>query len=454
MTVRIDHIIGRIEKYFFGGIIPLMLTFFGVFFAFYLFPAFLHAKSGKRGVAVARKNAVGREADGVSGFSALTVALAGTLGVGNITGVASALILGGAGSIFWMWISALLAMLLKYAEVVLASVCSFSRGSERHGGAMYYIKEGFSGRLGSAAAVMFTVFCLVCAFSMGSMLQAEAVSDAAFAAGGAPKILTGLLLSLLAAVVSACNIKSIPTLTSVIVPVMTLLYTGMALVTLFIYRQELPRVFAMIFGDALGLDSAASGLLGFLTSRAVRYGFMRGLLSNEAGCGTSTMAHSTSSRFRPAEQGLLGVVEVFVDTVLLCTLTALPLLAVCGDSLSAYRAGQEMSLVLSGFSGALGSYAAPLLICSVFFFAFATIVCWYYYGSECVVFLTDKPFLLVIYRVVFPLFVLLGACGDGSLAFLLSDLSLGGMTVINLVSVFGKRGIIKRETENLRLRKP
>lgn len=448
------HKIGEIlGKYFFGGIVPLFLAFCGIFFIIYLrFPFSVLCErrdTRKNNCHTITKN---KKRAGISGFSALTVALAGTLGVGNITGVASALILGGAGSIFWMWVSALLAMVLKYAEIVLAHgharVCS----TEKHGGAMYYLHDGFRGEIGRGLALVFSFFCLMNSLAMGCMLQSEAVTGAFHGVSRPVAVLVGAMLALLVALVvfgGDGGGGNIPTLTTVIIPVMSALYVVMSLCVIIKNVGSLPHVLREIFRSAFNFRSAVGGTLGFGASRAIRYGFMRGLLSNEAGCGTAPTAHASSSVVSPRDQGLLGVLEVFVDTILLCSATAFSILLTVGtdaEILSSFAAGGEMRLVLTSYSSFFGKSALPLMATAVFFFAYATIVCQIFYGVETLRFLTDKKRVRTFYKLVCLVFVFLGAAkiNAGGISFFLSDLALGSMTVINLAALLKMRKEIKK----------
>ena len=443
------HKIGEIlGKYFFGGVVPLFLAFCGIFFIIYLrFP--FSVLRERQGVRKSNRQTITKEkkSAGISGFSALTVALAGTLGVGNITGVASALILGGAGSIFWMWVSALLAMVLKYAEIVLAHGHARVCGTEKHGGAMYYLRDGFRGGKGRGLALVFSFFCLMNSLAMGCMLQSEAVTGAFRGVSRPVAVLVGAMLALLVALVVFGGGGNIPALTTVIIPVMSALYVVMSLCVIIKNVGSLPHVLREIFRSAFDFRSSVGGTLGFGASRAVRYGFMRGLLSNEAGCGTAPTAHASSSVVSPRDQGLLGVVEVFVDTILLCSATAFSILLTVGtdaEVLSSFAVGGEMRLVLTSYSSFFGKSALPLMATAVFFFAYATIVCQIFYGVETLRFLTDKKRVRTFYKLVCLVFVFLGAANAGGISFFLSDLALGSMTVINLAALLKMRKEIKK----------
>ena len=266
--------------------------------------------------------------EGASSAKAVTLALAGTLGVGNIVGVSSAIHLGGFGSVFWMWISALLAMILKYAEIVLAMrYRRLNADGSYIGSAMRYIKAGLSAlgleRIGQAVSAVFAAAFLICSLTMGSMLQSSAVSEALNGVMGVPAIITGVVMSLLTLAICAKGTGSVMRLTDLLVPIMSLGYAVMSLAVIISNTSQLPHAFSLIVSSAFTPTAAVGGVGGFIFTKAVRYGVMRGLVSNEAGCGTAPTAHSIANCKIAARQGLWGIFEVFADTLILCTMTAL-----------------------------------------------------------------------------------------------------------------------------------
>lgn len=375
-----------------------------------------------------------------SPFRAVSVALAGTLGVGNISGVALALLTGGAGAILYMWLSAFFAMALKYAEVTLS--LSFRRQNGR-GGAMYYIEDGLKTKYRKGLARAFAVLLLVAAFGVGSLVQANAVASSLDYTLAVPPLFSGLLLSFLTAAVVFGGAKKISAVTLRLVPVMTLLYTLMAAVILIARRDALPDAFLQIFRAAAKPEAAFGGVLGFFTSRAVRVGCARGIFSNEAGCGTATVAHAMSDTAIPAKQGLFGIFEVFVDSFLLCTLTALAILVTFPE---ASGTGGAMSLILATFGATYGKYAPYILSLSVAVFALATILSFAYYGESAVSYLSAKKSHGRLFFILYALSPIAGAvCGEGAL-FSLTDLVIAGLTLINTVAVLFLSGRVVSET--------
>ena len=411
-----------------GVILPFFLLGIGAYFAFLLLPRLIRRREGHRR---ARGSA-----------RALAVALAGTLGVGNIAGVASAIAMGGAGAVLWMWVSALLAMLLKYAEIVLAvrHRCYDAQG-RAHGGASYYIKKAFRGRVGGVLGGAFAILCLLCMLTLGGVVQSAAASEAMQAAFGASPILTGALLGMGACLVLACGGVAVERACTVLIPVVCAIFAFGSLAAITMRAEALPSAFAAIFKDAFSAESATGGVLGFFTSRAVRYGVARGLVSNEAGCGTAPIAHAAARVAHPHDQGVWGIVEVFVDTILLCTLTALVILTsgvpVCE--------GGGMAYALAAYEAVLGKAASPLLAVSVVLFAFATVLCWAHYGKESIYALSGKSgggFL----PLAVALACIVGAVAAPALVWDATDLVLALMTLLNLSALLILRREVKEES--------
>ncbi len=429
-------------KYVSGILVPFGLIGLGIYFLFYL--KFFFIKNPKKAFSSLFKKS---EEKGVSSFGALTVALSGTLGVGNIVGVSGAIILGGAGAVFWMLVSAFAAMVLKYAEILLAHLHRRKRGKVILGGAMYYIEDFLGGGLGKIVGTAFALACLLNSLSMGCMLQANAVSSSFSEISSVSPTLIGVALAVLCGAVILCGVHDISPLTSIIIPVMTILYVLISFFVITVFRENLPHAIGLIMRDAFDFRSAGGGILGFLMSEGIRYGTMRGILSNEAGCGTAPIAHSASNAKSGAEQGVWGIIEVFVDTILLCALTALSILCVFGENISDFAYGEEMKLVLASYGAAIGRSAAPIISIMVFFFAFATIICWAYYGNCTVMYLTKNKNAAITYKVIYIVCVFIGALKIGDVIWCLSDIAIASMTLLNLLSLFLMRREIKDETE-------
>lgn len=382
-----------------------------------------------------------------SALRALCVALGGTLGVGNIAGVATAIALGGAGAVFWMWVSALFAMLLKFAEIVLAlRTRRYDEKGRAHGGAMYYIKEAFEGRIGKGLAGVFAALCVACAFLLGSVIQSNAAAGAMREVFHLPPLVVGVGIGALAALILACGARRVEDACSLIVPIVCVGFSVASVAVLILRREALPTALGAILAGAFQFESGAAGVLGFFTSRALRYGVARGLISNEAGCGTAPIAHAASHAKFPAEQGLWGILEVFVDTVLLCTMTALVIL-VSGVPLS----GEGVGLALAAYGAVLGDAAPPILALSILFFAFATVLCWSHYGAEALFYLTQRKKSRRLMVVLVAVGAVVGSVSASELVWELTDLVIALMAVINIAALVAKRREVIAETALLRV---
>lgn len=426
-------------------VLPLAVTLFGTYLLFKLkFFFILHPVKTSRNILSAVK-----EGEGVKG---LCLALAGTLGVGNIIGVAVGISVGGAGSVLWLLFSSVFATVLKYSESTLGAECSECG----HGGMSYVIRNAFL-KTGVPLSIIYAVLCLLLAFFMGAALQsASAVECIGESFGISRTMLAPVLIFLLvpALLKGADRIESI---TAIVIPLSTLIYIFLSLSAIIKGIEHIPEVLSSVVRDAFCPRGAAGGLLGFFSSVAVREGFARGLLSNEAGAGTSAAAHSRANG-NAVHAGLFGMCEVFFDTVLLCTLTALAILVTfpCG------LPKDPVTLVLGSVGSVFGIASEYLVSLLIFSFAYATVVCWYFYGSECTVFLFGKRPLW--FMPLFLFFVAVGCLFSVGSFVLISDLVLLLLTLLSssavikssdrLVNLSEKSGIIPSRSREKRTLPP
>lgn len=424
-----------------GGLIPPLLLLVGVFFFVYLkgYPwrtprrmlsAFVGEKKG----------------EGTSSFRAMMLALAGTLGVGNIVGVANAIAIGGAGAVFWMWFSALFAMILKYAEILLA--VSHRRTDKKgsfFGGAMYYIRDCFLSRRWERLAVVvpavFAILFVINALSIGCVVQVRAIGETLEDVVGIPTVYSGVLLVMLTLPLLAKGIKGISALTEYLVPIMTAGYIILSVAVLILRRNVLGDALMAIWRGAFTPESAVGGVSGFLLSRALRVGTMRGLLSNEGGCGTAPTAHAEADAKSPAHQGVWGIFEVFADTVVLCTATALVILVSGVDTTSG-----GVMMTVTAYSSVLGGFAEWFFSAAVFCFGYATLLCWGSYGLESVRFLSPQKRWRILYIFAYGLCILFGVRAAPEFVWSIGDFGIAAMTFINLVVLLLLRREIKQET--------
>lgn len=380
-------------------------------------------------------------ADGaVSPFQALTTALAGTIGTGNIVGVATAITTGGPGAIFWMWISALVGMMTKYSEIVL-SVHFRDRNSknEWRGGPMYYIERGLNLKW---LATIFAVFAFCAALGTGNLTQINAIASSMKTTFHIPPLATGFVVAFLIAVVILGGVKRIGSISEKVVPLMSLFYVIGAIAVLFINRAALLPSIALIFRSAFTPTAAVGGFLGAGVMKAIQMGMARGIFSNEAGLGTAPIAHAAADTEQPVEQGMWGVFEVFMDTILVCTFTALIILT----SGLWYSGIDGANLTMAAFSQALPHVGGVIITISLFFFALSTMLGWSYYGEKCFEYLFGERFVKV-YRIAFVLVTVLGSVIELKVVWAVSDTLNGLMAIPNLIGLLGLSGVVLRLTK-------
>lgn len=380
----------------------------------------------------------GRGKGDVRPFQAVATALASTVGVGNIAGVATAIFLGGPGAVFWLWVSGLLGMATKYAEIVVALHYreTDSSGTMR-GGAMYVLKKGLGWPwLGSA----FALLAALAGFGIGNMVQANSVADALRATFGVPTWITGLLLVFLTALVILGGIKSIARVTGWLVPFMALFYLCGAGVVLVLHADRLPHAFKLIFDGAFSGTAAVGGFAGSTMMLALRYGIARGLFSNEAGLGSAPMVHCAATTDHPVRQGMYGVFEVFVDTVLICTATGLVILLTGTWSSGLTGAALAAKAFETGLPGTFGSV---VVTGGLVLFAYSTLLGWSYYGETGIVYLLGAKAAMP-YRLAWLVFVYFGATGSLHLIWDIADTLNGLMAIPNLIGILASLPLLLR----------
>ena len=397
-----------------------------------------------------------KEDKAISQSQSLCTALAATIGTGNIVGVATAILSGGPGSIFWMWVMAILGMMTNYSENVLGIFYRRKNADgEWSGGAMYYLSDGLGGKkgcktLGRVLAVLFACFCVLASFGIGNMSQINSIAGNMNAAFHVPNFITGALLMVLSALVILGGLKRVAAVTEKIVPVMALFYIVGALTIVLTHITVIPAAFAAIFKGAFAMRAAGGGVLGYGVSRAITWGFKRGAFSNEAGLGSSVMVHSSSNVKEPVQQGMWGIFEVFADTIVVCTLTALVILTSGFVDLNnghMLTDVQGSALVGEAFSTVFGSFGPKFIAVSILLFAYSTVLGWSHYGTKAFEYLFGTKASMG-YKVVFVVMVLVGATMKLDLAWDLSDTFNGLMMLPNLVGVLSLSGTVTAITKN------
>lgn len=373
----------------------------------------------------------------VSSFQAMSTALAGSMGIGNIAGVASALVAGGPGAIFWMWISSVFGMMTKYAEIVLGYRYRHQdKNGNWYGGPMYYIKEGLHSPL---LAGSYALFGTVAALGMGNMTQSNSISNALYEVFRIPPLFTAIVLIFFCGLAILGGISRISKISSIVIPFISIFYLAGSILAILLHADRLPYAISLIFTEAFSLRSAFGGAAGYSIAQAIRIGVARGVFSNEAGLGSSVLAHATSDEPDAVKQGMWGIFEVFADTLIVCTITALVILTSGIYDIDSYAAGlpglaDGIVLATRSFCVAFGAVGGYFTAFATVVFAFATLLAWSHYGAQCCSYLFGKS-SLPLFRFLFLTFLLPGCVVDMSAIWELADVCNGLMAVPNLIAL-------------------
>lgn len=403
----------------------------------------------------------------ISQFQALCTALAATIGTGNIAGVSAAIVIGGPGAVFWMWVAAFFGMMTNFSENVLG-IYYRRRNSqgEWSGGAMYYLRDGLGGRkhcktIGSVLAVLFSIFAILASFGIGNMGQINKIvlnMKSAFFGGvtatmGGVSVVSlgcGIVLMILAALIVIGGLQRIATVAERVVPFMAVLYIIGALVVFFTNIGSVGAMFAAIFRFAFGSKAVAGGAAGIAIQQAITQGCKRGVFSNEAGLGSSVMVHSSSNVKEPVAQGMWGIFEVFFDTFVVCTMTAIVVLSSGYIDLEtglAVAGVDDATLVARAFGNVFGPLGEKFVALAMLLFAFTTVLGWSQYGTKAVEYLFGEK-ATKIYKVIFVVMILSGAVMTSSLAWDISDTFNGLMMLPNLIGVVVLCPMVMKITKN------
>ncbi|GLQ00413.1 transporter [Methylophaga thalassica] len=380
------------------------------------------------------------KADGdISHFAALTTALAATVGIGNIVGVATAISLGGPGAVFWMWVTGLVGMATKYAEAMLAVKYREEGENGMRGGPMYYISKGVGlPWLGS----LFAVFTVGAAFGIGNMTQANSAAAAVQQVFGIETSTTGFVLMVLTGLVLIGGIRSIGRFTSMLVPFMIAAYLGAALIVIGINIDEVPAAFHLIFWHAFNPIAAGGGFAGAAVAAAIRYGVARGVFSNESGLGSAPIAAAAARTNDPVKQALVSMTQTFIDTLVVCTATALVILTA-----TAWQDGVKANILTSiSFAETLGPTGTYIVAIATALFAFSTLIGWSYYGEKALEYLLGEK-AIIVFRIVFVAAVIVGATRELKFVWDFSDLMNGLMAIPNLIGILLLSKVVKEESQ-------
>lgn len=444
MLQLIETINTAVNNFIWG--VPAMICIFGVGLYLSLRTRFLQIRKFPYAI----RTTIGRmfrkkdASDGaITPFQAVCTALAATVGTGNIAGVAGAIAIGGPGAVFWMWISALLGMCTKFAEVTLAVFYREKNANgELVGGPMYYIKNGL-GKKWHFLAYLFAAFGVLTVFGTGNATQVNTITTAINSAlmnyhviseksVSLSNLIQGIIIAALVALILLGGVKRIAQVTEKLVPFMALFYIILALGVILLKINTIPSVFVSIFKGAFRPSAVTGGIVGSMIM-SVKKGVSRGIFSNEAGLGTGSIAHACADTRKPVKQGMFGIFEVFTDTIVICTLTALVIL--CSGTSIAYGQAAGAELTISGFTATYGNWVSLFTALAMCCFAFSTILGWGLYGARCIEFLFSEK-ITKYFMAAYSLVAILGATANLGLMWSIAETFNGLMAIPNLIALF------------------
>ncbi|SIS84801.1 alanine/glycine:cation symporter family protein [Phaeovulum vinaykumarii] len=431
-----EDLLNTISSFVWGPPILVLLLGTGLFLTLGL--KFLPQRKLGHGIALMFE---GRRGDAahpgeITPFQALTTALSATIGTGNIAGVATAIFLGGPGAVFWMWLTALVGMATKYAEAVLA-VQFRETGSDGRtvGGPMYYIRNGLGPRF-AWLAWLFAFFATIAAFGIGNTVQANSVAQAVQSTFGVPVLWTGMALAALTFIVVIGGVKRIGSVAEFLVPLMAVLYITGALSILVVNAADVPAAFALIFEDAFTGTAATGGFAGAAVMAAIRFGVARGVFSNEAGLGSAPIAHAAALTDDPVRQGNIAMLGTFIDTILICSMTALVIITT-----GVWTSG-ETGAALSALAFSTGLPGGELIVSlGLIVFAFTTILGWSYYGERAAEYLFG-PKIILPFRLLWVAGVVVGAISNLGMVWIVADIMNALMAIPNLIALIALSGTV------------
>ncbi len=426
-------VLEKFDSYVWGPPLIIFLLFVGIFltirYRFLQVTRFRHALD-----LISGKYDDPREEGEITHFQALSAALSATIGTGNIAGVATAIAAGGPGAVFWMWVTGALGMVNKFASACLGlNFRVIHADGTASGGPMYYLERGMKLKF---LGWLFAFFAAVASFGIGDMVQSNSVAKPLEEHLGIPSLATGLVAAFMVGLVIIGGIKRIGRVASRIVPFMCIVYVGSAVILLLLHLDRIPQAIVMIFEHAFSPTSAAGGFLGATVAQTIRFGVARGLFSNEAGLGSASIAHSAAKTKEPVREGLVAMVGPFVDTIVICTMTALVIITT-----GAWKSGLTSSpLSAHAFELGLPYFGKWVVTFGLVFFAFSTMITWSYYGDRCTEYILGSKAVMP-YRWLFCLLIPVGAIVKIDLVWLLTDIMNGFMAFPNLVGILGLSGL-------------
>lgn len=449
----LENALKRIDDFVWGPAILVLFIFTGVFLTFRLrlYPWRRLFPSLKKLLSKDSRRTDGGTGD-VSPFAALMTALAATIGTGNIVGVATAMVSGGAGALVWMWISAAFGITTKFAECTLSiKYREANSKGEMAGGPMYTMKNAFKNKtLGKVFGFLFALFTVLASFGIGNVAQANSISASLKTAFNIPTIVTGIVIAILVVCILVGGIQSISKVSSVLVPSMAVMYIVCGLVVVFGNVQNLPSGLSQIFSSAFSLKAVGGGVAGTCMSQAIRWGVARGVFSNEAGLGSAAISAAAAKTNHHVDQGYINMCGTFIDTIIVCTITGLAIACsgVLGatDETGALVTGSALTIM--AFETVLGKVGSTLVAVGLALFAFSTIIGWEYNGEKALEYIAKNRTVCIVYRVVFSVMVLIGSTVELNLVWSFSDIANGLMAIPNLICLLVLSGDLVKDVKH------
>ncbi len=435
----IENLVGSINNFMYSYLLIYMLLGIGLYFTirtgfvqFRMIPEMFRV--------ITEKAPVGKNGKkGISSFQAFTISAASRIGTGNVAGVATAIALGGPGAIFWMWCIALIGSASSFIESTLAQVYKVpEKGGLFRGGPAYYMEKGLKKRW---MGIIFAIAITLCFGFIFNAVQANTISIAFNESFGVSRTVMGALLAVLTAIIIFGGLRRIVSVTTYLVPVMAIGYIILAIIVMVLNISDIPAVFALIFKSAFGAEEMFAGMIG----AAITNGIKRGLFSNEAGMGSVPNAAATADVSHPVKQGLIQTLGVFIDTLIICTATAMIVLT--SDAYLSANA-TSINLTQASLTDSIGSWAGSILAITIFFFAFSSILGNYYYGESNIEFIKNSPIIINVFRVLVVGFVFFGSVAKVQLVWDLADVFMGIMAFINLIAILMLWKIAKKVLDN------
>ena len=455
LVAGIEKVNGVVNSFAWGPVMLLLLVGTGIYLSvktgFIQASRFGYIMRNTIGT-LFKKEKNGDHGNNLSPFQAVSTALAGTVGTGNIAGVTGALFAGGPGAVFWMWVSAFFGMCTKYAEIALAVKYRVrDENGVHHGGPMYYIENGLGAKW-KWLAMTFAILGGVASFGIGNIAQSTEVASAMVNLFGLSRPVAGVILAVLVGVVLIGGVKRIGSVTSYLVPVMSVFYILAGLLVLILRVTQIPAAFGLIFKSAFSFKAVGGGVFGYAIIVAMRNGFARGVFSNEAGLGSAPMAHAASSTEEPCDQALWGVFEVFVDTIVICSITALTVIlsGVLNAENGVDAFGSNGAAAAAAFNTILpGNLGGTVIQIGLLLFSFSTIIGWGYYGVSCWNYISKNNRNVAMgFNIVFTLMCIVGSVGTGKLMWDISDTMNGLMAIPNLIALLLLSGTVAKMTKD------